>query len=252
MEGFSEAIELIQSTAVRASHAESVVDKRNGKVFSHGGSLVTIDNDTPPRRHTVHDLDSLSASIGEDAAKATVWHCGNSVVAVLDDSPASYRDDTVTWPLVPSAKFTALTAKASVPRGHVEFVRFLVENLRDELEAAAPGLLGTIRNLKFRSADEQTGKIDHGRESMGRAIESEITGAGELPETVTINVTRWATLGIEYVVSVECLLVLDVTERKLSLRPLADQLEQAENGAQKWLNGILSDALSSTVVYGSP
>lgn len=252
MEGLAEALETIQETAVKASHAQRLMDKRKGTVFSHGGQILTIDADPPARNHKVSDLESLVVAIGGEAS-ASVWHSGNQVVAIIDDTPASHRDDRVSWSLVESAKFAALTRKAAEPRSHAEFVKFLVQNLRDELQAAAPGLLGAIRALKFRSADEQAGKIEHGRESMGRAIEAEVTGAGELPETVVVKVPRWATLGLDYVASIECLLVLDVNDRKLSLRPLADQLERAENAAQRWLNDLLSGSLAeASVLYGTP
>ena len=168
----------------------------------------------------------------------------------MDDSDTGHRDDRLTWKLTPSSKFGALTTGAGQPRAHADFVRFLVQNLRDEFDAAAPGLLGTIRNLKFKTADEQTGNIQQGRESMGRQIEAAVTGATDLPETVIIQVRRWASL--DYLASVECLLVLDTTDRKLSLRPLADQLEQAENDAQAWLGEQLTAAVKCPVYYGTP
>lgn len=127
MEGLESAIDLIQSTAVKAAGAEvlSGTGLRNRSFTHNNGVLEKYDHDAPARQHS-----------------------------------------------------------------HAEFVRWLVQNLRDEFDAAAPGLLGTIRNLKFLTADAQTGNIQQGRESMGRTIDKEITGAKDLPETVTINVRR--------------------------------------------------------------
>jgi hypothetical protein len=254
MEGIAEAIGVIQGTAVKAHEARVLngIQLRNAKLVHHDGQLVEHKEAIPARGHNACDLESFAAIVGDYGKKdeATVWHKDNTVVAVLDAGDASYRDDSVRWLLTASEKFKALTQDAPRPRAHAEFVRFLVQTLRDELDASAPGLLGTIRNLKFRSADEQTGDIKQGRESMGRSIEAEITGAAELPETVLVKVRRWASL--DYVATVECLLVLDVQERKLSLRPLADQLEQAENGAQGWLHGQLSGAVECPVYFGTP
>jgi hypothetical protein len=247
-----EALELIQETAVEAKSTDKVMQLRNGWLLDHGGQLVVQKEGLPQRQHKANDLESLASMIGDYGSvdSAAVFHSGDCVVAILDASSESYRDDKVTWSLSPSEKFTALTRQAPQPRGHAEFVRFLVQTLRDELDASAPGLLGTLRNLKFRSGDEQTGDVKQGRESMGRQIEAEVTGAGELPETVLIKVRRWASL--EYLATVECLLVLDVQERKLSLRPLADQLERAENDAQAWLHSQLSGAVEFPVYYGTP
>lgn len=246
-----EAIELIQNTAVKATSAAVVegLDLRNRAIVDFMGQLVEQPFDPPARNHTAHDLDTLSTLV-DGRESASIWHAGNTVTALLNDADESFRDDRVTWNLTPSQKFTALTREAQHPRIHAEFVRWIVQNLRDEFDAAAPGLLGTIRNLKFRSADEQAGNVQQGRETMSRQIEAEITGAKELPETVLINVRRWASL--DYVASVECLLVLDTVERKLSLKPLADQLERAENGAQEWLGSQLTAAVKCPVHYGTP
>lgn len=254
MEGLAEAVSLIQNTAVEAKAAEVVhgVELRNSVLIHHNGELSERKKGIPARVHSASNLESFAAIVVDygDKEDATVWHKDNLVVAVLNTGDASYRDDTVRWSLTASEKFKALTQDAPRPKSHAEFVRFLVQSLRDELDASAPGLLGTIRNLKFRSADEQTGDIKQGRESMGRSIEAEITGATELPETIIVKVRRWASL--EYVAAIECLLVLDVQERKLSIRPLADQLEQAENGAQGWLHEQLTAAVECPVYFGTP
>lgn len=254
MEGLNEALITIQETAVKAAGAGVVsgVQLRNAKLIHHDATLVEFKDGLPRRAHHASDLDSLAAIVTDygDNDNSTVWHQSNSVVAVLDARDESYRDDTVHWALTESTKWNALVKMAPQPRIHADFVRFLVQNLRDELDFAAPGLLGILRNLKFRTGDEQAGDVKQGRESMGRQIDAEVSGAGDLPETVLINVRRWASL--EYVATVECLLVLDVQERKLSLRPLADQLEIAENGAQGWLHAQLTQAVQCPVYFGTP
>lgn len=254
MEGLADAIGVIQDTAVKAHEARALsgVSLRNAKLIHHDGKLVEHKEGIPARSHGACDLESFASIVGDYGKKeeATVWHRDNLITAVLDAGADSYRDDRVTWSLSASEKFKALTGDAPRPRQHADFVRFLVQNLRDEINASAPGLLGTIRSLKFRTADEQAGDVKQGRESMGRSIEAEVTGATDLPETFVVKVRRWASL--EYVVAVECLLVLDVQERKLSIRPLADQLEQAENGAQGWLHEQLTAAVECPVYFGTP
>ena len=244
-----EAIELIATMAKKNDQPTPIVGGRNKQRVFVRGLLQEIADDFPARNHTANDLESFAACIHAPDL-ASVWHHGNQVVAILSDDDHSYRDDRVTWPIKGSSKFAALTKDAPQPRPHADFVRFIVQNLRDEFDAAAPGLLGTIRNLKFRNVDAAEGSVQQGRESMGREIQNEITGATDLPETVIIRVKRWADL--DCIAEVECLLVLDVENRKLSLRPLADQLEQAENAAQKWLHDVLASATEAPIFYGTP
>ena len=176
--------------------------------FVINGVVTTIAHEAPAVDYQACDVDALADHcLAESSA---VWHRDNEVVAVLDADVSGFRDDRVTWELLASEKWIALTVNAKTARSHADFVRFLVRYLRDELEASAPGLLGLVRNLKFRSLDEGTGAVQHGKESMGRSIEREISGAEALPETVTIKLRRWAKL--EIFVEVECLLILD-TER---------------------------------------
>lgn len=246
-----EALELIQETALDAKAAGVApgVELRNATLLETAEGLVKQPHDPPARQHKVRNLDTLSTLV-EGRADASVWHADNTVIAILADKDDGHRDDRVTWSLSASAKFQCLTRDAATARSHADFVKFLVQNLRDEFDAAAPGLLGTIRSLKFLTADQQTGNIQQGRESVGRSIDAEVTGAKDLPETVLIKVRRWASL--EYLASVECLLVLDTTNRTLALKPLADQLECAENDAQDWLDGQLTDAVKCPVYYGTP
>lgn len=246
-----DAFEYLTKLAVDAVSFEEIEggNRNKNRYFGPDNKVVEVRHDTPARQHTVSDLESFAARI-ESPDKASVWHHGNKVVAILDDSAESYRDDIVSWPIKGSSKFESLVKQAPTPRAHVDFVRFIVQNLRDEFDASAPGLLGTIRNLKMKSLDTYQGEVQHGRESMGRDIQNEIAGADKLPETIVIRVRRWADL--DCFAEVECLLVLDVDARKLSLQPLADELEQAENAAQKWLHELLSGAVEASVFYGTP
>ena len=77
-----------------------------------------------------------------------------------------------------------------------------------------------------------------------------VSGAEPLPETVILRVKRWADL--DHVIEVECLLRLDPVGGKLALKPLADELQEAENKAHDWLHERLTDAVECPVYYGSP
>ena len=250
-----EAIEHLVDLGKETERADAIMhgNRNKNRYFLHGG-VVEVPHDVPARNHAVGNLESFAKCLTDETntvmPTATVWHYGNEVIGVMFDTNDNHRDDKVTWPLQQSEKFTVLTKGAQQPRDHAEFVRFIVQNLRDEFDASAPGLLATIRSLKMKSGDTQEGDIQQGRESMGRAIQQEIVGATDLPETVIIKVKRWADL--DYLADVECLLVLDVQARKLSLKPLADELTEAENHAQDWLHDELAAATEAPIFYGIP
>lgn len=254
-----EAIELIQQTAVRSETPVAVkeVALRNATLLYHNGTVHPYRHEPTARKHTICDLASLATLVnGHGEAKdgaapsASIWHQGDLVVVVLNDAEDSFRDDRATWSLSPSEKFHCLLEEASKPRDQKPFVHFIVQNLRKEMEQAAPELLSKLRNLKFSLSDDQTGNIQQGRESMGRDIHAAVAGADQFPETVTFKVRRWANL--DYVVPVECMLVVDVTAKKLALIPLADELQVAEDAAQDWLHATITDEVSAPVFYGTP
>lgn len=250
-----EALEYLADLGRRTDDADCIpAGNRNKSRFFVHGEVVEVPHDVPARNHVVGNIESFAKCLTDETNSvmptATVWHHGNEVIGVMFDTNDNHRDDKVTWPLKQSEKFTVLTKGAQQPRDHAEFVRFIVQNLRDEFDAAAPGLLATIRTLKMKSGDTAEGDIQQGRESMGRAIQQEIVGAADLPETIIIKVKRWADL--DYLADVECLLVLDVQARKLSLRPLADELTEAENTAQAWLHDELATATEAPIFYGMP
>lgn len=250
MDILSETLSLIQDTAVKAAvpRVLDVPGCRNRNAIVIGSGIVDFTHDVPKRSHVAHSLEAFTAYVS--STDSAIWHSGDKAIAVLDDTTESFRDDTVTWPIPPSAKWAAVRNEAGKPRQQKEFVTFIVANLRPEFDAAAPGLLTKLRSLKMTTVDEEQGNIQTGRESMGRQIERSVSGADDLPELLTVPVRRWASL--DYVAAVECLLVVDLVTRTIALRPLADSLEQAEHSAQAWLHGLISNEAECPVYHGTP
>jgi hypothetical protein len=247
-----ELFDAINSQARKAAKAEllEVPGLRNQSLMILDGASHTVPFDIPARQHAVHNLESLKAVIAEHA-DCVVWHAADKIVAVLNDKDDSYRDDCVRWDLSPSTKWTALTRNAQQPRDHQPFVAFIVENLRDEFSASFPDILSMVRSIKFTTRDEQSGDVQLGRESMSREVLREMAGLTGIPETITLKVPRWASL--DHVADVECMLIADLATRKLSLKPLADQLERAELAAQAFLHELLTAQVGDKpVYYGTP
>ena len=240
-----EAIQYMADIVKESMKHEELQEGATQVVYSVGGRLETVEIEPGPRRHSVKNLQSLA---GYAWGSSCIWHAGNSIELVIDDKDR-HRLDRVTWRLDKSAKFSCLENDAEKPRDHKSFVTFLVRYLRDEIDRDVPGLLGTIRELKFSTSDVEQGDVQHGKESMGRDIQREIAGASDLPETITLNVKRWADL--EIFVPVESMLVLDTESRRLSLVPLADSIVEANLTAHRELGAMISEEIECPVYHGS-
>lgn len=245
---FSEALQLIQDTAVEAQLPKQLTEQRSGFVFAKlGGETFTVPKEPKARSHELGDLDSLAALADE---KSAIWHTGNSVVLVFDDSDNSDRLDHAVWKLSTSEKWCAATTQAEKARSQKEFITFLADNLRDEVNAAVPNFIAQLRQVKFRQDTSGHGTVQQGRESMGRSIEAEVTGTADFPETILLNLRRWG--GLDFSGLVEFAFRIDPEKATFALKPLADSVETVENEAQKWLGEQIEGAVSCPVYFGKP
>ena len=250
MQGIAEAIDRIRSMArVSIEPYELTGISSEKAVYAIDGEIIKVPLDVPARREIAGDLDSFIRRVNA-STDATVWHLGDEVVGLWGFSEDRCEHDQVRLNLSAGAKYQELACKSHKPRPHKEFVQWLVQNFRDELDEASPGLLATLRSLKFRTEDELKGSVQQGRESMGRSIEHEIAGAADLPETVMLKLQRW--VGLDCYLEIECLLALDTEARTLALKPLADEVSEQEIVAGKWLGEQLTTELTCPVYHGSP
>lgn len=240
-----ELAEYLVNLAVTSEKPKTIYENERRILVARGGITEEINKLKPPRVHSACSVTALAQYASKDSI---VWHNRNTVTLIVDDSD-DFRSDRVNWMLTDSARFVAAALNGNKPRDHKSFVNFIVKNLREEFDRDVPGLLGVIRALKFSTSDEAEGEINHGRESMGRQIRSDVTGASELPETIKLNVNRWSELDIH--VAIELMLVVDLDGRTLSLVPLADSVVKAELEAHRQLGDLISQSLPCDVLHGS-
>ncbi len=240
-----EALEFLVGIGVKSTKPETLIEHSDKKIMLIDGEQVDVAKEKLLRMHNANNVESF---VGYEGENSVIWHSGNRAFMIVDDEDEQRRD-SVAWNLKESSKFVSLATQAMKPREHKPFVKFVVKNLRDEFERDVPGLLGTIRNLKFATSDETEADIQHGRASMGRKIEQSVTGATELPETIALNVRRWA--GLEIFVEIESLLAVDMDNRTLAIEPLSDSVAQAELDAHKQLGDLLRDNAKCNIYHGS-
>lgn len=248
-----EAIEQITDMAVEAAGPKIVAipgDPTRLLVNANGKCEMHV---LPPahRKHTVRTLDDMvlitERASGVWGGKPVLWHDRASVVLVVDDGE---RRDVVTMPLQIAETYATVEKLAARKFTQKEFVQLLRVSLRGCV--VDPTLLPAVRELKFKKNASGTSGIQHGRESMGREIESEIVGADAIPEEVVLQTRVYNNPDVQYMAKVTCALDIDLESESFTLRPMPDQLEEAVQGAQNEVRTRLEEIKDVQSFYGTP
>lgn len=230
-EAIQEIVELGQ--AGQSAEVVSVPGMRRKSLLAFRGNLNEYPHDPPKRSHTVHDLASLAAAANEYGAEGDVsaWVAFERVVAILQDTDESDREDRVTLALHPSPLFGLLERLAGLHEP-----KKLVTALRTQFATAfiTPDDADlAIGNLKFHTEDDETHAHKKGADAMGRSVRAEVTNADAVPDFVEFAFQAYPDLVDEVSTEVEvrCSLVVDPTERKVSFHPVPGAIDAARTAA---------------------
>lgn len=227
------------------------------KVVQFDGKLTDFVIKPPPREHEVQTLDDLIAAakrwqvVADDLSNGVVWIGDESVVLMPDDDD---RRDSVTMPLV----YTDLWALIGrLRQNSIVDQPDLIRLLRVQLAAMAGSteLLAKVRLIKFRTAEEGMSQLDHGRESLGRSIDREIVGGGDLPERLEVYLQPWmngAPNASDSKIRID--FEIRIAEKQFSLRPFPDDVRDALVEHKEAIKQHLHDKLGDkqTVLFGTP
>lgn len=247
-----EALQFL-SERVATHHSAKVlsVPGDGRKVYiDQGGQLTTIDVAPALRKHTVQSVADLIEAAKRWNAKPTIWVSDNAIVLVTDDED---RRDVVTMPLTKSAGFLRLEALEKNPTlDQLGMLRTLRIDLKGT--AGRADLLTVIRSLKWRQSASGHVDVQQGKESLGKVIENEVTGAGAIPEEVMVSVPVYSNPGeSKKSYPVACDLEVIASEQVFRFRPVADELRNTLTLAQGEIVGYLGTALPDVAVFfGTP
>ena len=225
-----------------------------------GKTIESVTSRTPLRKHTVFDLESFAKWVnGSEEGEATaddskngrhVWHHEDAIVLVLDDH--AYRENLVTMPLPKHPTFLALKGSQGVTYTQRSLIDFLRLNLKKEVAAAYPDFIAKLRAIKIKQDESGDSNIQHGRESMGKIIDRQVSGADELPDEVTLAIPVWLHLG--YTAAIECAFDIDLQEMAFRFAPKPGVIDQAMVAAQEWLHDRLEEECgkSAVIYFGKP
>lgn len=182
-----------------------------------------------------------------------IWFSRSSVVAIIDDQ--GNRVDRMTLPLAFSPQVRELadleTRKLSFTQQQLIFK--LRTMFRHNL-APAGDIIKVLRQVKFDVGQDGNSSVGHGKTSIGKSMRAEVTGVGEIPEYVTLNVPIFERSFV-FNANVELALEPDPATQQFQFFPLAGVLERAIGDAERALGQAILAELGDVEIptyYGQP
>lgn len=256
------------------NQAASVVkcdDEPEGLYYirNQDGTLKLVESAPEPRSHTASDLTAIIAKAKEerglflagigdgdelDHGGPEVWFSRSNVTLFLSGND---RRETVKLPLVLSEPLARLIqfAQSKPALSQSDFVRELRVTFRDCLGQAG-NLLPVLRQVKFKASVGTDTTLGHGNVSIGKSLDAQVTGSGDIPETVTLSVPVFSASAFKIVrANVLCALEPNAATATFQLIPFPGQIEDAIAHGEKVIGTILREELTKPgvgVYYGNP
>lgn len=264
MELTKDAIELIQSTAVKAAGV-------NAEIFTTTceptGTYFLRDKDGLLERHVADQLVRRTAlNIGTVAAwlahasnaKAawkSIWYSRVGVQAVYHEIPV----ETCTLALRQSQPLKTLAEWDKLPKGfevdQQSLFRLFRTTFADSM-SQHPDIFDLIKRVDFKKAQEVSGTAERKGVSMSRALVAEASGADKLPSFLTFEVPVYDTPTVAAKARVRVSFDLDAQAERFRLTVLPGEIESAEVEGEAVLYKMIFNELESTskdipIYYGS-
>lgn len=247
--------EFLNKVAEMAKSAHSVqvvnVEGIPDEVLIRRGDEVTWKERPAPRRaHRLTSFVSLCELVRNPriAPHPEVFHDGVRIVVVLDGEK---RREFATLDLAQTERF-GLVQKLS---GMLLEVPAAVKLIRFDLHGiGADALVASLRRIDFTRKGTGAHSVEHGRESLGRAVEASVQQADQVPEQFVASVPLYTTEGLRSIVAaLRVGVFLDVQAERVQLRPLADEISTALEVARVQVHELLVAALPAVPVFqGTP
>ncbi len=220
-------------------HVYYTVDK-SGLIERHSA-------DPKPRDHKAYSLAPIITRAADEKT-AVIWFCRETVVLLMDDDN---RRDRITLALNFSEPLKIIMGGLSKAFSQKELVLLLRAKFRDCLERSGE-LISIIRNVKFQINQQGGTEIAHGKSSVGKALQMELTGAGTIPEYITLMVPIFDNSGLNRTrYPITLALEPDAATQTFQLMPLPGEVENAIAAGEEHIGELLSQQLEgTTILYG--
>lgn len=253
-----EAIEFLTGLGMRALAPQifgANAEPAHVYYLRQGDSVERIEAARKPALHEVDDMLSLcrlarrwdEQGIGE----SEFWIGQNEITLTANET----RDRaSVALFVSPQMHAVREAEGAIVWRDQGAIVRMLRTVFGGALESEAT--VDLFRRLKWRSSNQGERVVEHGKSSIGRSLEAELTGAGSIPDQIVVSIPVWNRLAI--VTRVPLLVEIDASAEKIALvaRPgtFTRAILQAQSELAERLAVVAADEIGERVMIylGSP
>lgn len=254
---FQEAIQYVVDEARKSAEVKIIQPLAEPEnvyyLQAPGGALNKVTAAPPLRRHVALDLTAVAEFAESHSGTAEVWFSREKVVCVLDRSDAR---ESVTLALEFSPQLRELQRLEQNPRAMDQ--RSAVYLLRTTFRRClgrAGDLLNVLRAVRFNAQSAGEGVVQHGKSSIGKTLAQEITGAGNLPEYVVLEVPVFTNASLAAPFPVECALEPDAATQTFKIVPLPNEIERAVSDGERLIAQTLAASLGGVEVpahYGKP
>jgi hypothetical protein len=253
----ADAYQLLIEQAKRVSGAV-LLAQPDPRISRYGisGQIADFPVEILPRKHapgSVAEVIALANRFADAGSAPVVWYSEDAVTLVIDDD--GHRVNVATLTLEKSDKFAVLCELRKTPKKYLnqkDFIRLLRIDLAETL---APGaLLEVIRVLKIDNGSVVSSSVTKSKESMGAMITNKVSGAGDIPEEVTLGCPVYKTLGEREPYPIRCTVDVDLLRAEFQLLPFPDEIERAQQLAVAALAAKLDAGLDDKLpfYYGKP
>lgn len=256
----NEVLENIQKTAVDAAGAVNkvqVIELPGEPDYVYGvvtpdGKLERRVAEPEPRDHRLVSLAEavLFATDKGTPEKSVIWFDRDRVAIVLDDET---RRDRAALPLNYTPQMELLIKiEADAKKYDQQAFRRL---LRIDLADCRPDdvLLNWVSDMRFTNAGSVTGRLEHGRESMGKDLEVDaLSDIGNCPEMINLSVRVFDDPSLMVKRQVRCAVEILPKEQAFRLVPLPLELDNAIELEMSDVGESLRKAVKCKVFRGTP
>jgi hypothetical protein len=185
-----------------------------------------------PVKRLIYDLETVNQIVSDAAGDALndgvtpeVWY---SLTAIQVLSGPELRNSAKLL-LIKSEPLDTLIgwSKTPSPLTQKDIVRTLRVTFRGCL-GRHPNLVTVLSKVDFKATATINGEVGHGKASLGKQLAGEVTGAGAIPEFITLQVPMFINPSFrDIAVGIECALDPDPQSGMFRIIPVPGEIENA-------------------------